>query len=417
MGLRRLCAPIIPLLALVVFALCGGCGLELPGSRPSLAQTILRSDDALTVHEEQDHRYFESAQLLDARVGTDVVVRGSLSSSEVDVYDVGPVDAGDRVYAEMIPDDGLRGAMGLFDGDGAALLINDHRNTYLGRTEPYADVVVRRSADHCYIALSVTPGYESAGGYSLVVRRTPDAPLPAPRPDQVLLVFSGGAGVRIGSRSAVEVPEFYASSIDPRFAGTTEELIAEVVQRVREDFIGYDVEIRSTSEGAIDDGEVTKVYFGTFDAALLGVAEGVDEFNATRAQSAIIFTDTFQAFARLDPSVSELAQALANVASHEIGHLLGLVHTRDPVGVMDVSASLSQLLLDQQFKRSPLDDLVFPLGSQDAAQLLLDTTGGDAELVRARQKAVNERVILSPRAVSGPSAYDACYLSTCALEH
>ena len=42
---------------------------------------------------------------------------------------------------------------------------------------------------------------------------------------------------------------------------------------------------------------------------------------------------------------------------------------------MDVTATASQLLVDQQFNRSSLIDSVFPLGSQDAVALLLVTVG------------------------------------------
>ena len=52
--------------------------------------------------------------------------------------------------------------------------------------------------------------------------------------------------------------------------------------------------------------------------------------------------DTFEAFDPLRPSVAAMSQAIANVACHEIGHLLGLVHTQSPNDIMDVTASLRQ---------------------------------------------------------------------------
>ncbi|MBU0716723.1 MAG: hypothetical protein KJ749_00610 [Planctomycetes bacterium] len=44
---------------------------------------------------------------------------------------------------------------------------------------------------------------------------------------------------------------------------------------------------------------------------------------------------------------------------------------------MDVSAGLRDLLTNQSFRKSPLYRDVFPLGSQDAVQSLLDACGGD----------------------------------------
>lgn len=129
-------------------------------------------------------------------------------------------------------------------------------------------------------------------------------------------------------------------------------------------------------------GSVSTIHFGAEDSVLLGVAESVDEFNEHPVQEAIVFTDTFRAFNVLAPTIEEYAQALANVASHEIGHLLGLVHTRDTRGVMDISASLRQLMRNQAFLQSPLDDALFPTGFQNAVVTLVDGVGGDAEYVQ-----------------------------------
>ena len=77
----------------------------------------------------------------------------------------------------------------------------------------------------------------------------------------------------------------------------------------------------------------------------------------------------------LQPSVDEMAQALANVTSHEIGHLLGLNHTADPSGLMDITATANQLLVNQRFEQSPLVPELFPLGSQAPLPLLLAAIG------------------------------------------
>ena len=145
------------------------------------------------------------------------------------------------------------------------------------------------------------------------------------------------------------------------------------------------------------------------------VATNIDEFNAIQSQAAIVFTDTFAAFMRLEPSVSEMSTALANVASHEAGHLFGLVHTSDSLGIMDVTAGLSELLRNQHFRMSPLNSFVFPIGYQDAIQCLLDTVGGDESILHQRESAKDRDATRYRMNLNEPPARDRLYLSTCGL--
>jgi hypothetical protein len=129
-----------------------------------------------------------------------------------------------------------------------------------------------------------------------------------------------------------------------------------------------------------------------------------------------VFTDTFAAFNQLDPSSGQMAQAIANVTSHELGHLLGLVHTDDPAGIMDVTASLSQLLANQRFRRAPLYTAVFPIGAQDGLQYLLDAAGGDAAWTL--QKRLEDDYAASKRSLdtNEPPARELFYFGTGDLE-
>ncbi|HNQ24602.1 MAG TPA: matrixin family metalloprotease [Phycisphaerae bacterium] len=334
-----------------------------------------------------------------------------IDTSDVDVFDFGPAAIGDRIYAQLQPSNGLNGAVALFDASGNCLLVNDHRNVYLGDSVPFIDLVMRQPTENCYLAVTTTPLYESPGSYQLYLQRVPGQPQSPYRPETILLHFAGATKVTVGGRDPVDVPPFDAADIDRSFRGQTDEIVADVVARVREDFAGFNVTILSTSEGARYDNSMTCVYFGTYDPGLLGVAEGVDEFNTLGPQEAFVFTDTFAAFMVISPTADELSQALANVASHEAGHLLGLVHTTDYDDLMDITASLNRLLQDQYFTRAPLHPEVFPLGYQDGVQTLLNTAGGDAEAVQAALAGRLEKTPAARVNYGGPPARATLLLS------
>ncbi|MGB0716334.1 MAG: hypothetical protein ACPGXK_10675 [Phycisphaerae bacterium] len=396
-----------------------GCseGLFSDGSppRPTLNLTTLGVGEESTYFESLSNDLLENAEPVDITEESRVI-RGSIAGNDVDVYDLGAVREGDRVLVEITASDTLDPALAIFDETRASLLINDHRNAYLGRKDPYVDVTLTRDSEHCYLAIAATPYYNDNGDYALLASLETNQPIPSPLPEGVLLVFNGANNVRIGSRPSINVPTFDAADIDNQYAGQTREMISRVTNLVRADFAEHDIEIFSTAEDASWDGVMTRIYFGTYDPGLLGVAEGVDELNRTPTQEAIIFTDTFAAFAPIEPSVEEMSQALANVTSHEIGHLLGLVHTRDSLGIMDVTASLNQLLADQSFRMSPIYEDVYPVGYQNAGQSLMDAVGGTFELSSFRTMPLPDDIDSFKQDWTS-AARQQLILSSCGLHH
>jgi hypothetical protein len=112
------------------------------------------------------------------------------------------------------------------------------------------------------------------------------------------------------------------------------------------------------------------VYFGGTERSAFAVAEQIDTFNADQTDNAIVFTNSFRNAFTTTPSLQQMATAVGNTTAHEIGHLLGLVHTKDCTGLMDTTCSNDALLGVQVFKLSPLDDSTFPVGMQNAVELI-----------------------------------------------
>lgn len=349
---------------------------------------------------------FDSGEFLALPSNGKVITYSDLASpNDVDVFDLGPAVAGDRLTVWVNAEDELDPAAALFDADGHSMIVNDDRSFFGGNWNSYIDVVVSRDTDHCYVAVAGSVKSTTAGGYSLELERSQGAgSTTTPSPQVIYLNFAGAADVAIGPRDPVDVPAFDQSTIAESWPDQIDELIELVVSRIRADFEGLNVVILSSHEQSAPTATYSVIHFGAHDPALLGVAENVDEFNERKTQPAIVFVDTFSAFISLDPTIEEMAQSLANVGSHEIGHLLGLNHTADPRGIMDISASLQELLGNQAFSTSPLDYAVFPIGAQDAIKLLVEAVGGDDAVARSAGKMQKAQRSLWYDQASGPPA-------------
>ena len=76
---------------------------------------------------------------------------------------------------------------------------------------------------------------------------------------------------------------------------------------------------------------------------------------------------------RLTPE--EMGVMIANVASHELGHLLGLYHTVNHDDLMDSTGSAWDLADNQDFTGGLLEPSVFATGYEDADNLLGHAVG------------------------------------------
>jgi len=329
-------------------------------------------------------RYSES-EPNDSYVNAEVVLGASdvdlvgsiatgLSTLDQDIYELGAVDAGDRILVELNLDNNSDVVVGMLDDQQRLLAYIDPTSSVTGPSE--IDLNLYESTSLLYAVVATRSGSSASRGYTVRFTVERAAGLPGYQPEIVVLNFDGAAAVQIGNRPFVDVPPFDAANISSRFAGQTETIINYVLDMVREDYAGLGVDIYASGDPAIPAGEHTTVYFGTYDSLLLGLADNIDPYNTDSSQSAILYTDTFSLFDVLLPSVKEISQALANVASHEAGHLLGLRHTADIYDLMDITASARQMLADQWFRNADLHTSVLPTGLQDAPTMLAWTLGG-----------------------------------------
>lgn len=313
-----------------------------------------------------------------------------------DVYDLGPAAAGDRILGDLTIAYGADVVLGLLDDRFRLLAYIDLSSASTGPRQ--IDAVLREDAQRLYAVVATRSDSSSRRDYrvSLAVQR--GLGVAQERPQTLVLNFSGASNVRIGSRSAVDVPPFDAAALSVRFAGQTPALIDAVLRKVRADFAGLNVSVHLADDPDLPAGERSVIYYGTYDARLLGLADNIDPYNSDIEQSAILYTDTFALFDVLLPSLEAMAQALANTTSHEAGHLLGLRHTADPTDLMDTTATARQMLLDQDFSLAALNASVISLGNQDAPSLLTWAVGGVLEPPASGKRIVRYRAFAAAQA-------------------
>ncbi len=372
---RRRLAP-AALLALASSGCDPSLLFNVPGSATGSPFALLSAPltaDAPAYDETEPNDDFSAANTVPIGQNDSATIQAALDGrSDVDVFGIGGAVPGDRVVITIRTPAGLTAAIGVFDDRQNLLQFASQAG---GGTPMYFETICRETATDLFVMVAPSPGTAAQGSYSLEIQRSAgDAP--AFSPQVVLLDFDGAPAVSIGGGPTVAVPPFDAARIGAAFAGQTAAIRQKVLQNVRSQFAGLNVTVRSTDEPDAEVGAHSTLYFGTYNAELLGLADTIDSYNQDTTQAAIIFTDTFALFNVLAPSVDEIAQALANVASHEAGHLLGLWHTSDPTDLMDITATARQLLRPQTFRHAPLHPTVSPIGWQNAPDLLAWAVGG-----------------------------------------
>lgn len=314
---------------------------------------------------------FASATKVTLDASGRVILTSSLSGSKVDVYDLGPVNPGDRIVISVRPASGsfVDPVTAVFTAGEELFALNDDVDFQTGRLDSFIDDVVTAASPNLFLAITRFAFSDQEGSYDADVEIRRGGSIPTP-PDQVMLLKFDGGTVTIPSEGTITVDPFDAADIDAAYAGETAAIKATIIDTVRNRFAGTGLVIVTSDDPNAPADPFSTLLFGGSSQTKFGIAQSVDQSNRDRCDDGIIFTDDFDKPFAQQPSVEGIGVAIGNVAAHEGGHLLGLNHVTDVTDLMDNTGSASTLLAVQVFKTSELSPSVFPFGLQNGPAML-----------------------------------------------
>ena len=309
-------------------------------------------------------------------------LQGTIANiGDLDVFLIGALSPGDRVVVDAdTTGSPLDISVALFDAGQRLVYANDDRGESGARVlDSYIEWVTRHQGDSYYLVVTHSAFAASnrfTGSYSIDVGINTGFAVPEPAEQILLLDFDGGV-VNSPVLGSMTLMPFDAASISPIYGGRTETMKKTIRTVFDQNFTRFNVTIWTSDDPPLPAGTMfSTVHFGGFDRTAFGIAEGVDPYNADYCDDALIFTESFgPLFFSIVPTAVEMGTAIANVGTHEAGHLLGLNHVSDDRALMDDHSAADAFLADQEFMEAPLSNDIMPIGTQDAVLLLDETVG------------------------------------------
>lgn len=330
-------------------------------------------EDDKFIEEAEPNDVFEAATAAELGTAITMTINGSIGAGgDVDVFDLGALSAGDRLVADLGRTSGFFDLLAaLFDEDGH-LLVTGRDNG----SDSQVDQVIRHSSPHHFLAVTHATVLTSPGTYEIEIQIERGGDVPDPRGQVVFLDFDGGT-VNDPSLGSVESEPFDAADIDSSYEDQTEAVKTVILDTVRQNFEALDLTlVTSVTDAPPEEGTYSTIYFGGFNRCAFGDGDGVDPYNSDPADNAVVYTGSFTPdLFSVPPGPEELGVAIGNIASRELGHLLGLHDVDDPAAIMNREPAADTLLQDQEFKIADLAENVFPLGAEDSVTLLSEILG------------------------------------------
>ncbi|MBK8914842.1 MAG: hypothetical protein IPM64_09640 [Phycisphaerales bacterium] len=319
-----------------------------------------------------DNSSLATASVLRFDANETIRFEGEISSTaDIDVYRLGKLDRGDRVFADVKAIAArLDLVAAVFDVDENIHIFNDDRAADASDLNPLVDFVIRGRDGDYFLGVQALNGTTGTGRYQVEVRITHGVGVPDPRPQIVFLEWRGGSGLSVPNVGVFNLPPFDATQVGLNSSDTAA-LKQRVAAIVKDRYAGFNLLVQNSDDHATPGGPHSTIFFGSNSATAFAISEQIDSYNVDQSDNAIVFTGSFRdAFAASRPNFEELAQALGNTTAHEVGHLLGLVHTKNCNELMDTTCGNARILQPQVFGAAPLDDSVFGFGFQNPAELL-----------------------------------------------
>jgi hypothetical protein len=300
-------------------------------------------------------------------------------NNNLDVFDLGPFQAGDRMIVDVATHgSGLDPDAAIFDAEQRLTDENDDRNPDANQLDPSLNQIIRHDSSHYFLAIAASPFADAtmqAGTYEAIVTITRGGRVPT-LTGQLVALNTGGGSVVI-SGETFTAPAFDTADIDPRYAGQTARVLNQIIATIQANYAGLELQILVVprDQAQVPPGcSTSRILLGGLSSTAFGLSQDIDHYNADHCDESIIFTRTFQPslFGRV-LTATQLGTAIGHVTSHEVGHLLGLSHVDNIVDIMDTTGTPDTFLLDQEFRTSPLDASIFPIGDQDGLLLLQET--------------------------------------------